>query len=46
MLIDPHTSDLNTKGTLFVDSKGRRISLHDTLADGEVITFMAGIAGG
>ncbi len=34
MLIDPHTSDLNTKGTLFVDSKGRRISLHDTLRMG------------
>lgn len=46
MLIDPDTRELNTRGTLFVDSRGRRIYLQDTLADGEVITFMVGIAGG
>lgn len=46
LLLDPETKDLNNKGTLFLDSKGRRISIHDTLEDGEVIAFMVGIAGG
>jgi molybdopterin converting factor small subunit len=46
LLIDPETKDLNNKGTLFLDSKGRRISIDDSLDDGEVITFMVGIAGG
>jgi molybdopterin converting factor small subunit len=46
LLIDPETKDLNNKGTLFLDSKGQRISIDDTLADGEVIAFMVGIAGG
>jgi molybdopterin converting factor small subunit len=46
LLIDPETKDLNNKGTLFLDSKGRRISIEDTLDDGEVIAFMVGIAGG
>ena len=46
LLIDPETKDLNNKGTLFLDSKGKRISIDDTLADGEVIAFMVGIAGG
>jgi molybdopterin converting factor small subunit len=46
LLIDPDTKDLNNKGTLFLDSKGRRISIDDTLEDGEVISFMVGIAGG
>lgn len=46
LLIDPETHDLNNKGTLFLDSKGRRISIGDTLEDGEVIAFMVGIAGG
>jgi molybdopterin converting factor small subunit len=46
LLIDPETKDLNNKGTLFLDSKGQRISIHDTLEDGEVIAFMVGIAGG
>ena len=46
LLIDPETKDLNNKGTLFLDSKGRRISIDDSLEDGEVITFMVGIAGG
>ena len=46
LLIDPETNDLNNKGTLFLDSKGQRISIEDTLEDGEVITFMVGIAGG
>jgi molybdopterin converting factor small subunit len=46
LLIDPETKDLNNKGTLFLDSKGRRICIDDTLDDGEVIAFMVGIAGG
>lgn len=46
LLIDPETGDLNNKGTLFLDSKGRRIDINDTLEDGEVIAFMVGIAGG
>ena len=46
MLIDPETNELNERGTMFVDTKGRRISMEDTLADGETITFLVGIAGG
>jgi hypothetical protein len=46
LLIDPETNDLNNKGTLFLDSKGRRICIDDTLDDGEVIAFMVGSAGG
>lgn len=46
LLIDPHTQDLNTNGTLFIDSTGRRLFIDDTLADGETVSFMVGIAGG
>lgn len=46
MLIDPQTSELNERGTMFVDTKGRRISMEDRLDDGETITFLVGIAGG
>jgi molybdopterin converting factor small subunit len=46
LLIDPHTKDLNNNGTVFLDSKGRRICIDDTLEDGEVIAFMVAIAGG
>ena len=46
MLIDPDTQDLNARGTMYVDSKGRRISIEDTLEDGETIAFLVGIAGG
>lgn len=46
LLIDPETKNLNNKGTLFLDSQGQRISINDTLEDGEVIAFMVGIAGG
>ena len=45
MLIDPETHDLNQRGTMFVDTKGRRISIEDTLEDGETISFLVGIAG-
>lgn len=46
LLIDPNTQDLNANGTLFVDSSGRRLFIDDTLADGETVSFMVGIAGG
>lgn len=46
ILIDAETGELSEKGTMFVDTKGRRISMEDTLADGETISFMVGIAGG
>ena len=46
MLIDPETKDLNARGTMYIDSKGRRISMDDELQDGETIAFLVGIAGG
>ncbi|MEM7540337.1 MAG: hypothetical protein AAF384_02000 [Pseudomonadota bacterium] len=46
MLLDPETKDLNAKGTMYVDTKGRRIFIDDTLEDGETIAFLVGIAGG
>ena len=46
LLIDPNTKDLNTNGTLFMDSTGRRLFIEDSLADGETVSFMVGIAGG
>ena len=46
VLIDPDSDELNARGTMFVDRKGCRISIKDTLDDGEIITFMMGTAGG
>ena len=46
LLIDPKTKELNANGTMYVDSKGRRIYMDDELADGETIAFLNGIAGG
>lgn len=46
LLIDRKTNELNTSGTMYLDSKGRRIYMEDTLADGETIAFLVGIAGG
>lgn len=46
MLIDPDTQDLSERGTMFVDTKGRRIAIDDRLEDGETISFLVGIAGG
>jgi molybdopterin converting factor small subunit len=46
VLVDPDTQELNARGTMFVDAKGRRICMADPLEDGDVITFMMGIAGG
>lgn len=46
LLIDRETNELNTRGTMYLDSKGRRVYMEDTLADGETIAFLVGIAGG
>ena len=46
LLIDPDTQDLNAKGTLYLDSKGNRVFIDDSLEDGETVVFMVGIAGG
>ena len=46
LLINPKTKELNTNGTMYVDSKGKRIFIDDTLEDGETIAFLVGIAGG
>jgi hypothetical protein len=46
LLIDPETQGLNAKGTLYLDSTGKRVFIDDTLEDGETITFIVGIAGG
>jgi molybdopterin converting factor small subunit len=46
LLIDPRTNDLNANGTMYVDSKGKRIFIEDTLEDGETIAFLVGVAGG
>lgn len=46
LLIDPNTNELNANGTMYVDSKGRRVFIDDTLEDGETIAFLVGIAGG
>ena len=46
LLIEPRTHDLNANGTMYLDSKGRRIFIEDTLEDGETIAFLVGIAGG
>jgi len=46
LLIDSATGELNERGTMFVDSRGRRIALEDDLPDGETVSFMVGIAGG
>ena len=46
ILIDSETQELNERGTMLLDTKGRRIAMEDSLADGETISFMVGIAGG
>lgn len=42
----PLISALNLRGTMFVDTKDRRISMEDRLDDGETITSLVGIVGG
>jgi molybdopterin converting factor small subunit len=46
LLIDREANELNSRGTMYLDSKGRRIYMEDELADGETIAFLVGIAGG
>ena len=46
LLIDPNTNELNANGTMYVDSKGRRVYIEDSLEDGETIAFLVGVAGG
>jgi molybdopterin converting factor small subunit len=46
LLIDRVANELNTKGTLYLNSKGRRMYMDDSLTDGETVAFMVGIAGG
>ena len=46
MLMDPENQSLNDRGTMFVNSKGLRVSIDDLLDDGEQVTFLVGIAGG
>ena len=37
---------LNSRGTLYLNAKGRRMYLEDSLEDGDTVFFMVGIAGG
>lgn len=46
LLMDPNGENLNTRGTLYLNSRGERVYLEDPLYDGDTIYFMVGIAGG
>jgi molybdopterin converting factor small subunit len=46
LLMDPDGENLNTRGTLYLNSRGERVYLEDPLYDGDTIYFMVGIAGG
>ena len=46
LLMDEESRSLNSRGTLYLNSKGRRMYLEDTLDDGDTVFFMVGIAGG
>ncbi len=46
LLMDPENHGLNERGTMFVNSRGLRVSIEDELEDGEQVTFLVGIAGG
>ena len=46
MLMDPENCGLNDRGTMFVNSRGLRVSIEDRLDNGEQLTFLVGIAGG
>jgi len=46
LLMDPENHGLNERGTMFVNSRGIRVSIEDELKDGEQVTFLVGIAGG
>jgi molybdopterin converting factor small subunit len=46
LLMDEDGENLNTRGTLYLNSRGERVYLEDPLQDGDTIYFMVGIAGG
>ena len=46
LLMDSETQGLNERGTMFVNSRGKRVSIEDDLENEEVVTFLVGIAGG
>ncbi len=46
LLLDEGGRELNARGTLYLDSRSRRVHLDDELSDGETIAFMVGVAGG
>jgi len=46
LLMDEDGQNLNTRGTLYLNSRGERVYLEDPLQDGDTIYFMVGIAGG
>lgn len=46
LLMDGDGESLNTRGTLYLNSKGQRVYIEDQLQDGETVFFMVGIAGG
>lgn len=46
LLLDPDGENLNTRGTLYLNSRGERVYLEDALVDGDTVYFMVGIAGG
>ena len=46
LLMDEESKSLNSRGTLYLNSKGQRMYIEDSLTDGETVFFMVGIAGG
>ncbi len=46
LLMDSDGENLNTRGTLYLNSRGERVYIEDPLHDGDTIYFMVGIAGG
>ena len=46
LLMDEESKSLNSRGTLYLKSKGQRMYIEDSLTDGETVFFMVGIAGG
>lgn len=46
LLLDADGENLNTRGTLYLNSRGERVYIEDSLYDGDTIYFMVGIAGG
>ena len=46
LLMDEESKSLNSRGTLYLNSKGQRMYIEDSLTDDETVFFMVGIAGG